>query len=243
MKILHKGSKVTFIFFSDEPDVRIRRDSTLKGVITVDEEDHIVIETKDFNEGRDAIYNDMRFWIDSEDIENHKVRLVREIPYYKKCLDLTKELPKKEVRTYRSYNEMDKAHQNDVNAFHVAFLFGNVSDEELLKTLHDKLGAESLEDVCGGIVGEILLIKDAPDYEAMWKNHDAERTLFNQNFDNFVSSIRHIMDNHEFGYTEDPTDVLCELGKSYIDLETDEEFRKAWNKAKEECLASYAECN
>lgn len=162
----------------------------------------------------------------------------RTLKFYR-CYVKASEIPQKEVRSYKSVNELDKQHQKDVNEFPVCWMFGHKTDDEIKEELKKSLGTTKVTDCCAGIAGEILLIADAPKYEAMWQNHAKEREIFNSNFDNFVSAIRHAMDNHEYGYTRRKEDALMALGKSYADLENDEFFKKAWNKAEKECIESY----
>lgn len=147
-----------------------------------------------------------------------------------------------DIRTFKTYAEMDATHQNDVNNFPIVWMFGRKTDDEILEEI-SKIGAKSLDEcmsICGG---GVILKADEQKYDDMWKQHALEREAFTKSENNLFQMILSEMENHEYGYSRDPYDTLCAIGKTYKDLENDEAFRKAWKKAEKECFRRFNECN
>lgn len=135
------------------------------------------------------------------------------------------------IRRFETYEAMEITHHDDVNNFPMVWMFGQKTDEEILECI-SKIGAKSLDDCVGIGAGGLILKADKQKYLDMFKRHDEERKIFSESEKNLYEMILHEMYNYEYGYTCDPHDTLLALGKTEKDLETDEKFRRAWNKAK-----------
>jgi len=138
------------------------------------------------------------------------------------------------VRTYNSYKELDRAHQDDISRFPMTFIFGRKSEEELTECL-SKIGAKSLEECvsinCGGIIRKV----DKDRWLGLCKLHREEKVLFFQDDNHLVDAFVCEMNNHEYAYTGEYDDVLEALGFEEKDLQV-ERIRKAFNKASKKVL-------
>lgn len=141
-----------------------------------------------------------------------------------------------EVREFSDYIEMQKAHQDDVDAFPMVFMFGQKTDEEI-KTELAKIGARNLSE-CISVMGcgDVMRKADVPAWERLCSRHDEERKKFSESEERLVEMIYNEMCNHEYGYTQEPEDTLRALGKTLRAFE-DETFLRAWRKAEARCLA------
>ena len=160
----------------------------------------------------------------------------------------------RELRTFNTYTDMQVAHQKDINEFPFIFAFA-FSEDEFVKKLAEKIkerkpqctGITTMEGIKKHIVGigagGYVFKEDVNVMNEMFKLHEEERKAFTESENNLVSMILYEMNNHEYGYTRDPYDTLMCLGKTYEDLETDEKFSSAWNKAKKKCFDAFDECN
>lgn len=148
-----------------------------------------------------------------------------------------------ELRIFASYEEMKKAHQEDVNNFPMYWGFGPKTEEQLADELFTALGTRNVSDCVGNGFGGLILKSDRQRFNDMWDRHDRERELFNTSRDNFLQSIMSEMWNHEYAYTGDPEDTLHALGKTMDDLYTDLAFREIWKKAEAQVYSEYAESN
>lgn len=142
-----------------------------------------------------------------------------------------------EVRIFSDYTEMQKAHQDDVDAFPLLFMFGRKTDEEL-KTELAKIGAKSLSE-CVSVMGcgDVMRKADLPKWEALCSRHEAERKRFSKSEKQLVEMIYYEMCNHEYGYTQAPEDTLNALGKTTKAFE-EQAFLRAWKKAEARCFAN-----
>lgn len=160
----------------------------------------------------------------------------------------------RELRTFNTYTDMQVAHENDINNFPFIFIFAFNSDE-FIKKMSEEI--KKRKPQCTGITtidgirkhvksvigGGYIFKEDENAMNEMFELHYKERKLFTESEKNLVEMILYEMNNHEYGYTRDPYDTLMCLGKTYDDLETDEKFSSAWNKAKKKCFDAFDECN
>lgn len=144
------------------------------------------------------------------------------------------------IRNFETYENMEKAHREDVNNFPMVYMFGPKTDKEILECI-SKIGAMSLDDCIGNGVGGLILKADEQKYLDMFRLHRQERELFSSTDEGLYRMILSEMYNHEYGYTTNPEDTLMALGKEYSDLETDIRFNRAWAKAQKECFRIFNE--
>ncbi len=147
-----------------------------------------------------------------------------------------------ELRTFKTYTELEKVHQEDVNNFPMVWMFGSKTDAEILECISE-IGAKSLDDCIGNGCGGLILKVDKQKYDDMWERHRQEREVFTESEENLYQMILSEMNNHEYGYTRNPHDTLAALGKSFSDFETDEKFNLAWCRAQKQCYQDFDECN
>ena len=139
------------------------------------------------------------------------------------------------IRSFKTLAEMEAAHQKDINDFPIVYMFGYKSEKEIRERIA-KIGASSLNECIDNGYGGILLKSKLNDYKEMFARHRRERKKFCENEENLCKMILHTMYDHEYGYTENPEDVLDALGKTYDDLQNDQRFRNAWDKAEKICI-------
>lgn len=160
----------------------------------------------------------------------------------------------RELRTFNTYTDMQVAHQKEVNKFPFIWVFA-FSDNEFISKMSEEIkkrnpqctGITTMKGIANHVVsigaGGFVFKEDVIAMNEMFKRHDEEKKLFTREEKNLVNMILDEMNNHEYGYTRDPYDTLMCLGKTYEDLETDEKFSSAWNKAKKKCFDAFDECN
>lgn len=140
-----------------------------------------------------------------------------------------------EIRSFSSYDELEKVHQKDLSGFPIIWLVGRLTDDQIKEKLR-KIGACSLDECVTIFGGGVIKKTDAQKYIGLLKHHDKEREAFlSQSEENLVSHILAEMNNHEYGYTRNPISTLSALGKSIEDIRKDPIFRKAWKKAEKKC--------
>lgn len=142
-----------------------------------------------------------------------------------------------EIKEYKSYAEMEAAHQKEVNDFPMCWMFGIKSEEEIKEAIKSSLGADSLSECIGNGAGGLILAADKDKYLAMFARQKEEKELFAKNAKNLEEMILREMNNHEYSYTQNPHDTLLALGRSFKDFDTDKVFSKAWAKAQKICFA------
>lgn len=139
-----------------------------------------------------------------------------------------------EVKTckYKSYHEMNAAHQQMVNAFPITWVFGCLSEQSLKEKL-SVIGATSLDE-CVSIASGGIIHKDrAASYVEMGEQILREREEFLATEEGLTDAIYEEMCNHEYGYTNDPEDTLFVFDKTEEDIRTPGLFSSAWKKAEE----------
>jgi len=146
----------------------------------------------------------------------------------------------KEIRNYDSYEDLAIAHQKEVDNFPMCFMFGSKTTEQVENELEKSLGTRNLADVmkapgCGGIIKKA----DEEFFDFMFIHQMHERKHFFDEEDRLVEAIKSEMYNHEYGYTQDPTDTLFALGKTTSAF-LDEKFMRCWEKAKKQVLKGAA---
>ena len=142
-----------------------------------------------------------------------------------------------DIRKFKTKREMEKAHGDDIANFPFVWAFSNKQLEEGMKKKWDldMNNKEHLKLIMSIPAGGFIRKSDKDAMEEMFDRHTAERKQFAKDYKNLVAVIKSEMSNHEFGYTEDPTDTLSALS-DYVNLPR---FPEAWKKAKKEFLAEY----
>lgn len=144
-----------------------------------------------------------------------------------------------EIRKFKTRQEMEKAHAKDIVDFPFVWAFSNEQLEQGMKEkwgldMHKKSHLKLISSIgAGGYIRKA----DSKAMHEMFDRMSAEKKQFAKDFKELVGIIKAEMANHEFGYTEDPTDTLSALG-DYVNLPR---FADAWKKAKKEFLAEYQE--
>lgn len=140
------------------------------------------------------------------------------------------------IRTFKTYQEMDKAHREDVSSFPICWMFGRKTDDEIKQILNEELGVNSLSECLSIDGGGIIRKADKDAFLRMFKNHDAERKLFMKDEKNLVSMIVSEMNNHEYSYTGDFTDTRMALGWTVKQINSDPVLQRAIKKAHKICM-------
>ncbi len=139
-----------------------------------------------------------------------------------------------EIRQFDTYEDMQAAHQKDVDAFPMLWMFGakQATDEELAAETTRVFGEPlTLNDLTGIFAGGAIRKSDKKAFEEMFERHDLEKKQFSEDFNNLVSMIEAEMWNHEYGYTGYIDETLMALGWTAQDVNSDERKQKAVRQA------------
>lgn len=83
----------------------------------------------------------------------------------------------KTVRDFRSFEEMQTVHQEEVNAFPMVFIFGRKTEEKLLEAVR-KIGSRKEDCVSLMGCGDVMRKSDVPAWNALCRRHEAEMNRF-----------------------------------------------------------------
>lgn len=113
------------------------------------------------------------------------------------------------------YVKMLERHQEELAQFPIVYAFGQEQFEKAMQKLG--LEASDTEEVCSIFgAGDIIRKSDAPKFLDLLKKHHSELQKAieaDTTGDGFVFEMFSAeLENHEYGYTEDPTDALSALG-------------------------------
>ena len=132
------------------------------------------------------------------------------------------------------YIEMKHRQQKEVEAFPMAFAFGQKQFEEAMR----KLGLDPAETdrVCSLFgAGDIFRKEDVPAYLEMSSRHRDElrqAIVADKTGDGFIFEMfDRELEDHEFSYTGDVTDTLSALGISPQELNANPALRHGLEKA------------
>lgn len=131
--------------------------------------------------------------------------------------------------TNESYFEMAKRHQQELEAFPMAFAFSNQQLDEALK----KLGATEEECCSYYNIGDIMKKSDVPLFKSMMNRQyeELQNAMKDEQF--AEEAFRYEMDNHEYAINwSGDDDVLSELGlnrQSLRELGLEDAYRRARN--------------
>ena len=143
---------------------------------------------------------------------------------------------------YSSLSEMEQKHREEFHSFPIIWVFAFCEDdfikqmsEEIKKRKPNCTGITTLRGLSKHVVsigaGGHILRDDLSAYKEMCQRQRIEQEEMLKDEKWLVQKIVEEMVDHEYPYTQDKTDTLMALGKSYADLENDEFFRQAWAKA------------
>lgn len=145
-----------------------------------------------------------------------------------------------------SYMEMKERHQREISNFPMQFAFGKEQFEKAMKKLG--LSPEDTDKVCSLYgAGDIMLKEDVPKYlELVRKQKKEIRDAIEEDEtgDGFIYSMfSYELSNHEYGYTEDPTDALNAVPISIEEIKKNPRIFKAFQKACKEQVDFYHKVN
>ena len=144
------------------------------------------------------------------------------------------------------YQAMQERHQAEINASPMVFAFGQKQFEEAMKKLG--LDPSETDKVCSLYgCGDIIRKTDLPAYLAMIERHRQEineAIAADKTGDGFIFDMfDYELTNHEYGYTQDPTDTLRELGISWDQLSNDKRLTHGFEKACKQQIEWFDEHN
>lgn len=141
-----------------------------------------------------------------------------------------------------SYQQMVAKHQKEISEFPLVYGFGKEQIDEGMRKLGLKPSERNKVTSYFG-VGDFLRITDVPALKSMLMRHEAERKAAiaaDKTGEGFIfDMVDTIMADHEFGYTQDFTDTLYDLGMTVEQVNADERFLHALQKAAKEQTAFY----
>lgn len=141
-----------------------------------------------------------------------------------------------------SYQQMVAKHQKEISEFPLVYGFGKEQIDEGMRKLGLKPSERNKVTSYFG-VGDFLRITDVPALKSMLRRHEAERKAAiaaDKTGEGFIfDMVDTIMADHEFGYTQDFTDTLYDLGMTVEQVNADERFLHALQKAAKEQTTFY----
>lgn len=126
----------------------------------------------------------------------------------------------KKLRAYNmeTYQELKNRQQKEHNGFTgIFFAFDNKQFEEGMSRIG--LGMDDLKQIVSIGYGGYMREDRFEDYMAMINRHKAEKTARKKEESFLIESLVYELKNHEYCYTNDPTDALDALGYEDIDQE------------------------
>ena len=148
-----------------------------------------------------------------------------------------------------SYLELKEKHQKEYNEFsekNIFYAFSNEQFEEGLKKLGFKFGVKSpkvkekITTLYGA--GDYIPKSKVKDLKDLWRRQDEERKAAikaDKDGNGYCYEMwLYELNNHEYGYTYDPTDAMKALGLTFADLEKKENtnVKAGFEKAKKKIL-------
>ena len=132
------------------------------------------------------------------------------------------------------YLELKKRQQEEFQTLPIVYAFGN----EQFKKAMAKLGLteNDMDKVCSIYgCGDIMLKSDVPKLKEMSRKHSKElkdAIAGDKTGDGFIYDMFDAeLSNHEYGYTQDPTDALTMLGLNLEKVYADKLLLKGFQRA------------
>jgi hypothetical protein len=135
---------------------------------------------------------------------------------------------------YKTYGEFRKAERDAINALPIEFAFSKEQFEQGMKNLgltvddKDKVCAMPF---CGGFIRKTDTKTVIDTF--IFYSRELDRLMLDDDF--AVDAIRYELDNHEYGYTGDPSDALEALGLPRSISELDDRMKSLFSKATKLC--------
>lgn len=144
-----------------------------------------------------------------------------------------------ETRSFKSYEEMKKAHQDDYNAFPLGFAFNKVQFNEMMENWG--LNPETDLNKISMLPQNIGYIRkaDIPAFEEMLEKHKQEKITFKEKQSNIKAMLLNEMINHEYVISGDLAEVLEAVGYTMDDYAKSPTLQKAVNEARTDYLSKY----
>lgn len=134
------------------------------------------------------------------------------------------------------YTELQKRQQQEVNALPLGFAFSNKQFAEMM----EKWGLDperDLDQICSIGFGGYIQKKDMDLMHETFARHRAEHAEAIKTDKEYIYQMfLHELDNHEYGYTCDPTDALAALGYTLEQVVTDKRLWKGFERACKEIM-------
>ena len=135
----------------------------------------------------------------------------------------------------KSYIQMKKEHQEEVNNFPMIFAFSNKQFEEGMKKLGLKITDTDKIYKLGDTGGYYRKV-DAEKLHEMFKRHNYEMKEAMKNEEFAYGAFDYELANHEYVITYSLEDTLNALGLTLEEVHNDKVLNKALNRAKKECV-------
>jgi hypothetical protein len=108
----------------------------------------------------------------------------------------------------KTYKELKQEHSKNINEFEGLFWAFN---ESQMNQALEKYNA-SKKDIYSIGCGGFLLRSKLSDFKKMLKKHNAELKQMRENESGLINALVYELQNHEYGYTYDPTSAIEALG-------------------------------
>ena len=144
-----------------------------------------------------------------------------------------------EIRNFKSYEEMKKAHQGDYDAFPLGFAFTKVQFDEIMENWG--LSPETDLNKIAMLPQNIGYIRkaDIPAFNEMLKRHKQEKATFKENQSNIKAMLLNEMINREYIISGDLAEVLEAVGYTISDYAKSPTLQKAVNEARTDYFSKY----
>ncbi len=110
-----------------------------------------------------------------------------------------------------TYTELKKRHAEDLNNFKgIFFAFSNEQFREGMKKI--ELMPDDTKKICSLGAGGYILKEKSKSFSDMFKRHREEMKQKQEDEFFLFSALVYELQNHEYGYTYDPTAALDSLG-------------------------------
>lgn len=147
-----------------------------------------------------------------------------------------------ELRTFKTYQEMRAAHQEDYNNFPLGFCFSEEQYKEMMRkwglkedhTDDDKICFLSKEYPGLGFIRKC----DIPAFNELNKRQREEEKIFNEKKKNLIEMFEYEMANHEYCITYNQEEVLEACGIDKKEFVENKTIREAFAEARKSYLAS-----
>lgn len=134
------------------------------------------------------------------------------------------------LRTYKTYTEMKRQHEEDIRSLNLGFAFNTDQFNEMMQKwgLNPETDTDKILSIgAGGFIQK----KDIKSFEDTFKKIDEEKKLFKSNYDKLVKMLIYELANHEYCITHDLNETLDACGYAFKDVKKDATLKSALLKA------------